>query len=316
MRRAYIILIGLIIFIMIPYESSVEAASKKVSLTISKGVAYYGEVLNGKPHGKGSMKWGENKTYSGDWVNGKRSGYGKFSNYQINDDEYGQDYSSSEVYEGKWSNDLKDGEGKFKRTLFQKSDFEMPSIFIVKKGTFKKGEFIKGFTSEEHDNQSSLLHYEEPKIDIYIELTGANTNFWHDWKNNFSNDLNNYQKFDYITYNYWTYGKGEDTTYKGVSVERYYDINSMVYLSGIFGSSDSFKEVSEITLDLFQNPDKSYITTFTKYKDDQEVNSISNNSFNDPILNKYKTELLPMIKPYVSGFISILSEKTPFIERN
>lgn len=56
-----------------------EAATKKVSLKLSSGATYYGEVKNGKPNGKGTAKWGESKLYSGDWVDGKRQGQGKYS---------------------------------------------------------------------------------------------------------------------------------------------------------------------------------------------------------------------------------------------
>ncbi|MEC0124621.1 hypothetical protein [Paenibacillus pabuli] len=56
-----------------------EAASKKVRLELSDGATYYGEVLDGKPHGKGTARWGEFEVYSGDWVNGKRQGVGKYT---------------------------------------------------------------------------------------------------------------------------------------------------------------------------------------------------------------------------------------------
>ncbi|MFB5267818.1 hypothetical protein ACE41H_13640 [Paenibacillus enshidis] len=41
---------------------------------------YYGEVKDGKPHGKGTMKWSNDKSYSGNWVAGQRSGSGKCVN--------------------------------------------------------------------------------------------------------------------------------------------------------------------------------------------------------------------------------------------
>ncbi|MNP29079.1 MORN repeat protein [compost metagenome] len=46
---------------------------------MSDGGTYYGEVLNGKPHGKGTARWGETEVYSGDWVSGKRQGKGKYT---------------------------------------------------------------------------------------------------------------------------------------------------------------------------------------------------------------------------------------------
>lgn len=316
MKRVFFSLIVFLIILIGPNGYSAEAASKKVSLTISKGVSYYGEVINGKPHGKGSMKWGENKTYSGDWINGKRSGYGKYSNYQINDKEYGEKYSSLEIYEGNWSNDQKDGAGKFKKTIFEKQSdsFEMPELYFVSKGTFKKGEFIKGYTLEEEEESSSTVIYEDYKITIRIELTGTNPTFYQIWKPKLADYLADYQNFDGISYEYWTDGKGPEKTYKGIYVSRDYDTNSMIHQSGTFDFTSSLLKGSEITLDLFQNPDGSYKTVFRKIKNDQEVNSIFSNSPKDPILNKYKTELMQKITPYVSGFKNILSEETPFID--
>jgi hypothetical protein len=48
------------------------------SLSLPNGDEYEGELLNGRPHGMGMMKYkGESKmTYDGDWVNGKTRGYG------------------------------------------------------------------------------------------------------------------------------------------------------------------------------------------------------------------------------------------------
>ncbi|CAM4478268.1 hypothetical protein [Paenibacillus xylanexedens] len=68
-----------IIIGLLSCSTPTEAASKKVNLKLSDGGTYYGEVLNGKPHGKGTARWEETEVYSGDWVSGKRQGKGKYT---------------------------------------------------------------------------------------------------------------------------------------------------------------------------------------------------------------------------------------------
>jgi hypothetical protein len=41
---------------------------------------YVGEVINGKtPHGKGKLSYSDGATYNGQWKEGKKHGFGKFS---------------------------------------------------------------------------------------------------------------------------------------------------------------------------------------------------------------------------------------------
>ncbi len=63
---------------------------------------YKGCVLNGKPHGKGTMLWRNGEKYVGSWENGKRSGYGIYSF---------SDGSEADRYEGHWANDEFSGQG-------------------------------------------------------------------------------------------------------------------------------------------------------------------------------------------------------------
>ena len=60
-----------------------EEEKRKPSLIDEEGNSYYGEVEDGKPHGKGEMVYytidddDEAHTYVGDWLNGKRHGRGR-----------------------------------------------------------------------------------------------------------------------------------------------------------------------------------------------------------------------------------------------
>ncbi|MDO7905306.1 hypothetical protein Q5741_02620 [Paenibacillus sp. JX-17] len=89
-----------------PASSSVYAAVKGTNLQMPDGAAYYGEVKNGLPNGKGTMQWGPTKQYWGEWVNGKRSGQGKYINQYVMDGE-----QHKIVYNGSWQKDKMQGQG-------------------------------------------------------------------------------------------------------------------------------------------------------------------------------------------------------------
>jgi len=55
---------------------------------------YEGEILDGKPHGKGKYTWSDGSYYEGDFINNKRHGIGKMT------------YPDGRIEEGNW----KDGE--------------------------------------------------------------------------------------------------------------------------------------------------------------------------------------------------------------
>jgi len=62
---------------------------------------YSGEVEDGKPSGKGSVTFNsddiqERKTFTGNWVNGKREGPGKMI------------WCNGEEYNGEWKSNLQD----------------------------------------------------------------------------------------------------------------------------------------------------------------------------------------------------------------
>ncbi|XOJ00882.1 hypothetical protein ACMX2M_03875 [Paenibacillus polymyxa] len=125
-------------------SNETQAASKKLSLKLSNGGTYFGEVKNGKPHGKGTATWGDYKTYSGEWKNGQRSGNGKFTEYLMSDafEDGGYYNLGKEVYTGTWKNDKKTGQGV--RTYYYEWRSEDPHR-EVSKGIFKNGTLIKGY---------------------------------------------------------------------------------------------------------------------------------------------------------------------------
>ena len=49
------------------------------SCTTSDGGQYKGEMVGGKPNGKGSAVYTNGDTYEGEYVKGKRNGYGVYS---------------------------------------------------------------------------------------------------------------------------------------------------------------------------------------------------------------------------------------------
>ncbi|CAI6055377.1 hypothetical protein PAECIP112173_01561 [Paenibacillus sp. JJ-100] len=154
-----------------------QAASKKVSLKISNGGNYYGEVKNGKPHGKGTAQWGKNKTYSGDWVNGKRSGIGK---YIVKD--YSESYMDSimgeldnvrtTTYIGKWSNDKMNGEGFYRdnvRAFHDGNQFDE-----INEGTFKNNNFVSGYTVGMYSNKDIVFSYNSSVSEIIVQTDKFN----------------------------------------------------------------------------------------------------------------------------------------------
>ncbi|MEJ9218238.1 hypothetical protein P4H46_08605 [Paenibacillus glucanolyticus] len=121
-----------------PASADANAASAKEWIQISARTSYYGETANGQPHGRGTIKWGEDKQYSGDFVNGKRTGTGKYMNqYQADDEEH------KVVYNGSWTDDKMDGEG------LQTHKVTLPDGTVrwnqLRKGTFKAGVFQSGY---------------------------------------------------------------------------------------------------------------------------------------------------------------------------
>lgn len=60
---------------------------------------YYGELVSGKPNGKGKTTFKTGDTYEGEYVKGKRQGYGIYT------------FTDGEKYEGSWYQDHQHGKG-------------------------------------------------------------------------------------------------------------------------------------------------------------------------------------------------------------
>ncbi|MDO3410377.1 hypothetical protein QWJ34_11440 [Saccharibacillus sp. CPCC 101409] len=118
-----------------------EAASAKEWLTLSSGASYYGEVANGVPDGRGTIKWGSGKQYSGDFVNGKRSGSGKYINRYADSDAYGR--SHKVVYSGEWSADKMNGKGEWTQHVTEKDGAQVSNE--LRTGTFTNNVLTTGY---------------------------------------------------------------------------------------------------------------------------------------------------------------------------
>lgn len=149
-----------------------QAASKKVSLKISNGGTYYGEVKDGKPHGKGTARWGENKTYSGDWVNGKRAGEGKY----IFKDTSDPVAVITNTYTGTWKNDNQNGKGLFTSEL-DSSDGNTIPVLAINSGEFKNNKFIEGYSLLSATKWDTTVGYTDAKKTIWIQVEHA----YGDW---------------------------------------------------------------------------------------------------------------------------------------
>lgn len=123
---------------IVPAHSTAHAAAAKESVKISENAQYFGEVKNGVPNGRGTIHWGDSKQYSGDFVNGKREGSGKYIN------EYTQDSEKHiVVYSGAWKQDKMEGKG----TLTHKVVMDGGEVRSneIQTGTFKNGVLQNGY---------------------------------------------------------------------------------------------------------------------------------------------------------------------------
>lgn len=135
---AFLIILGLVGGVYVTTGGEALAAATKDSITLSNGATYNGEVLNGKPHGKGTAWWGEYKTYTGDWKYGKRSGKGKYVATTAD--------MNKVIYDGSWSNDKQNGQGTLKEYFTYDEytqDYQKVSAF---KGSFKDGLPLNGYS--------------------------------------------------------------------------------------------------------------------------------------------------------------------------
>lgn len=170
LKKVWLLSVCLILIMsFIEGPRSVNAASKNVNLKMANGALYYGEVKNGKPHGKGTMKWSANKSYSGEWVNGRREGLGKYIFIEeLIDDALEQPakYSQTYVYNGVWKNDRKNGQG----TYTEHSNWPYPADQgdLVQKGVFKDNKLIQGYSIEINAHETANYNYKDAEVSIQI----------------------------------------------------------------------------------------------------------------------------------------------------
>ena len=81
---------------------SLNLFAQKVSLgscITHDGAEYRGEMVAGKPNGKGFARFKNGDTFEGEYVKGKRQGFGVYQ------------FSDGEKYEGQWFQDQQHGKG-------------------------------------------------------------------------------------------------------------------------------------------------------------------------------------------------------------
>ena len=90
------------------------AAEAEEILYLSEGRVYRGEVLNGRPHGEGTLTWPSGAAYSGQWANGTRQGSGTYVGDYRDGERSGHGrfrWPNGRVYEGAWRAGMRHGEG-------------------------------------------------------------------------------------------------------------------------------------------------------------------------------------------------------------
>ena len=68
---------------------------------VDMGQKYWGQMINGIPHGTGKMIWPDGQRYEGDWQGGQKDGTGTWT------------LASGDVYSGQLAEDQPHGEGKW-----------------------------------------------------------------------------------------------------------------------------------------------------------------------------------------------------------
>lgn len=140
------VLIGLTVLSLVTtsaglaYPVQANAESAKVTSTAKiSGASYSGELQNGLPHGKGKLEWSSNKWYMGEFVQGKRSGKGKYLNQYIADN--GETHRI--VYNGDWKNDQMNGSGVQTEDITNENGQLYLKRYIT--GTFANNAWVSGY---------------------------------------------------------------------------------------------------------------------------------------------------------------------------
>lgn len=262
-------------FVVVGVPSS-DADSNKVAFKLENGAVYYGEGKNGKPNGKGTMKWGDRKSYSGDWVNGKRSGYGKYI-ANVNSD----GTSISMVYKGYWKNDKYNGQGTFIEVNDYGKDYNVSNVSI---GKFRDNLFQEGYKLVKQSELGHFFSYFDNETNIIFfsyEVSGVKNLFKKNFNQteihtlSFQKKQNNglFKGYEYMSaidgaYSYMTEGSYETKSldlYTGIL----YEDDAGVYKVSQYshGKEKSVKELhGEIDIDFtFDQKIKDHLKDLTPY---------------------------------------------------
>jgi len=175
-KLSFLMLSFLLVFVVASGASggtTANAAAKKEFLEISKNVVYYGQLKNGKPHGKGTMSWYQSKTYSGDWVDGKRTGLGKFVSKSTSE-------GIETTYDGAWKNDQKSGNGSLNTKIINSEG--VVQSHKIQYGQFVNDRFTAGYSVlHVKDDPAYSFNYKDAKLNL--QLLGTNVKMKETFKN-------------------------------------------------------------------------------------------------------------------------------------
>ncbi|NGZ77070.1 MORN repeat-containing protein [Saccharibacillus alkalitolerans] len=155
---------------------SAEAASAKQWLQLSSRATYYGEVANGQPNGQGTIRWGDDKYYSGSFAYGKRSGRGKYVNAYVDG---GTQRQHRVVYQGSWSGDAMNGSGT--RTEQVKEADGSPFSDGIEVGVFRANELNRGYKVV-HAMADPDYSFSYRAKNYRLDILGSNVSLVSDWK--------------------------------------------------------------------------------------------------------------------------------------
>ncbi|OWA33374.1 hypothetical protein B9G55_22130 [Saccharibacillus sp. O16] len=153
-----------------------QAASAKQWLQLSAHTTYYGEVAGGKPHGRGTLHWGTSKQYAGTFVNGKRSGTGKYVN-TYTDAETGLTHKV--VYTGTWRNDKMNGSGTWREKVNAPGGPGISDTLRI--GWFQANELYRGYEVV-HAMADPDYSFSYRGADYRLDILGSNKSLLADWK--------------------------------------------------------------------------------------------------------------------------------------
>lgn len=298
MKKLFTVSVCLSLFLMMNSHAGA-SETKKQSLKLSNGVTYYGEVKNGKPHGRGTMKYSPNKSFEGEWQNGKRNGQGKLVNTEIikvepsgSEDVYSNKSREIEVYKGTWLNDQFSGSGLHTySSVFKefntdennvKTERFMDFTYRAEKGVFRNSKLISGYSGAWSKDSSDLSY-----IDSKVSFSMFSDRDWH---------MTNLAWSEFTHLDYIGYSKKVNQS----------DYNLTIYQNEIREGTFSKDQIVNGTT-IYNNSNSSY---YTYMKEDYKNGAVFNGQelnyekFSDT-RNKYLEKYVSLIKPYSKGLYDL-----------